>query len=397
MHNNKLALYGDWAPGDRDVQASFLNFAMINIEGPILQTGFKKDGFRPKAGPSVFSRISPFAGQQGIAVLANNHLFDFGYKGYEETRVVIERNNWLSLGAGPSKKEASAPVCFDWGGKHVAVIARCETQFGIAQINKAGVAAFDATIFEQIRRLKSGADIVIASIHGAAEILPWPSPTRQETWRALIDAGADIVYGHHAHVPQGWEEYNGGWIFYGLGNFCVDPVKWSWHPNGLWSLTPELSYASGKIHIDLKTSVIEEQGDKIHVRESTEAELCQHFFYLNDCNKPLSDRVRLEGLWQESATRMYEDHYSDWLGMKSRNKKLVYRCMRNIVAKLKRFRSKNSTLNSEQQKYLLLYHLFACESHNEAIQTALGVLGGELDDFRTLETKTLVDKWMIER
>lgn len=278
----------------------------------------------------------------------------------------------------------------------MAVLARCETQFGVAQIHKAGVAKFDATIFGQIRQLKSEVDLVIVSVHAAAEMLPWPSPTRQDTWRALIDAGADLVHGHHAHVPQGWEQYNGGWIFYGLGNFCVDPVKWSWHPNGLWSLTPELSYASEKILVDFKTSVIEDQGDKIHVRESTANELSQHSSYLDVCNKPLFDRVLLEGLWQEAAIRMYEHHYSDWLGFKS-SKKTIYKSIRSVAGKMKRFISKDSSLNLERQRYLLHYHLFACESHNEAIQTALGVLGGELDDLRTLETRTLVDKWMIDR
>lgn len=51
---------------------------------------------------------------------------------------------------------------------------------------------------------------------------------------------------HHAHVPQGWEEYNSGWIPYGLGNFCVDPIKWFWHPNVLWPLAPQLSLVEEK-------------------------------------------------------------------------------------------------------------------------------------------------------
>lgn len=396
INARSLLLCGDWAPGARDVKSALLNPSIINIEGPILPFGSQESGCIAKAGPLLFSVNLPFNGRQSVAILANNHLFDFGIRGYEITRSAIEDKEWLTVGAGLSSNEAIAPVFFDWYGKRVAVLARCETQFGVAQIHKAGVAKFDATIFGQIRQLKREADIVIASIHAAAEMLPWPSPTRQDTWRALIDAGADIVHGHHAHVPQGWEEYNGGWIFYGLGNFCVDPAKWSWHPNGLWSLTPELSYASEKIQVDFKTSVIEEQGDKIHVRESTYDELSQHSSYLDVCNKPLSDCVLLEGLWQQAAIRMYEHHYADWLGFKS-SKKTIYQSMRSVAGKMKRFLAKNSALNPERQKYLLHYHLFACESHNEAIQTALGLLGGELDDLRTLETRTLVDKWMIDR
>lgn len=396
INERSLLLCGDWAPGRRIVGADFTKFSIINIEGPILPSWFERNCNLAKAGPSLFNARSPFHEVMGIAILANNHLFDYGVKGYETTREATEVAKWLAVGAGLSRKEARAPVFFDWLGKRVAVVARCESQFGVAQDHKAGVAALDPTIFQQIRQLKDEVDIVIASIHAAAEMLPWPSPTRQVTWRGLIDAGADIVHGHHAHVPQGWEKYKGGWIFYGLGNFCVDPLKWSWHPNGLWSLTPELVYESGQIQIDFKTCVIEDRGEKIHLRESTDAERSQHSIYFDVCNKPLGDHVLLEGLWQEAAMRMYNHHYADWLGFDYCNNKSIIQSMYSMAVKLKRLILKNTALNTKKQEYLLRYHLFACESHNEAIKTALGVLVGELDDLRTLETKTLVDKWMID-
>ena len=185
-------------------------------------------------------------------------------------------------------------------------------------------------------------------------MLPWPSPKRQDTWRALVDAGADIVHGHHAHVPQGWEEYNGGWIFYGLGNFCVDPAKWSSHPHGLWSVVPEISLISAKIQVDFKTTVIEESGEIILVRESTEVEKSAHLSYLEGCNTPLSDRLLLEGLWQEASVRMYFHYYADWLGFNFSASKIISRLMRSMAEKLKRFLMvKNASVNPEKQKHLL--------------------------------------------
>jgi len=70
--------------------------------------------------------------------------------------------------------------------------------------------------------------------------------------------------------------------------------------------------------------------------------------------------------------------------------------VRRILGKLKRFVTKKAALEYEKREYLLRYHLFACVSHSEAISTALGVLGGELEDLRTSETKILVEKWMID-
>ena len=396
MNPKGMLLCGDWAPQKRKVETSLAGLIVINIECPIFLSE-PVESFRAiKAGPLIFNLSSPDSKFNVVAILSNNHLFDYGIKGFQETLRVIKANNWIAVGAGLSKKEASAPVFFEWEGKRVAVLARCETQFGVAQVNRPGVAALDSTVFEQIREVKKEADIVIASIHAAAEMLPWPSPSRQDFCRALIDAGADIVHGHHAHVPQGWEEYNGGWIFYGLGNFCVDPAKWKWHQNGLWSLTPELLYYSEKIQIGFKTSVIEDQGEKIFVRESTEIERSEHFSYLDVCNKYLSDRVLLEGLWQEASIRMYFHHYAEWLGFDSKKNWSFFRVVRRILGKLKRFVTKKAALEYEKREYLLRYHLFACVSHSEAISTALGVLGGELEDLRTPETKILVDKWMID-
>ena len=244
----RLKLTGDWAPYSRTVDALAIDDALwcINLEGPVLKGESKHYSKASKAGPSLYHTSLPVTAAEnvfpGVLILANNHLMDYGEIGYKETQQLIQKDQWLYAGAGSSKRQAFEPAILDWGDKKVGVLARCEVQYGIASETTPGVAAFDATICEQIRKLKTEVDIVIASIHAAAEMLPWPSPQRQDAWRALIDAGADIVHGHHAHVPQGWEEYNGGLIFYGLGNFCVDPVKWAWHPNGLWSLAPELSF-----------------------------------------------------------------------------------------------------------------------------------------------------------
>ena len=56
---------------------------------------------------------------------------------------------------------------------------------------------------------------------------------------------------------------------------------------------------------------------------------------------------------------------------------------------------KTGSINQKIDKYLLHYHLFICDSHKEAISTALGLLGGELKDFRSKRTKKMIEKWFI--
>jgi hypothetical protein len=399
----KLALAGDWALISRKaVELTHPHYPVIfNLEAPVMSDAIDTLGAKSrKAGPSIANFQLPPIQQPAVVALANNHTMDFGERGLSHTVGEITKRRWLYAGAGDNKNAARNSVTLDWCGKKAATISRCETQFGVATETKAGVAALDSTIYEQIRLLKKEVDIVIVSIHAAAEMVPWPSPQRQDTWRSLIDVGADVIHGHHAHVPQGWEEYNGGLIFYGLGNFCVDPDKWSWHPQGLWSLTPELSIEEKRITMQLKTSVIEDRGESILVREASEAEQGAHLIYLDQCNQPLSDRVLLEGLWQEASVRMYEDYFSKWLRFDSTSiLKETFRQARKKAGEIKRrFRGEvASNSNPSRADLLLWYHLFACESHNDAISTALGVLAGELEDLRSDKTTRLVNELMVLR
>ena len=279
------------------------------------------------------------------------------------------------------------------------MVSRCETQFGIASKTRAGVAALDSSIYKQIRLLKKESDFLIVSIHAAAEMIPWPSPRRQVNWRSLIDAGVDVIHGHHAHVPQGWEEYNGGFIFYGLGNFCVDPKKWSWHPQGLWSLVPELEIIENEIKIAIKTKVIEDLGKYIRVREADATEYAKHVAYLDKCNHPLYNSALLEGLWQEASVRMYADYYAEWLGFQSSS--FVSRSIRftreNLGVLKRRLINSGADVHCPSRKQMLLwYHLFACDSHNDAISTALGVLAGEFEDRRSEVTAMLVNELIAQ-
>ncbi|MEP1558057.1 MAG: CapA family protein, partial [Lentilitoribacter sp.] len=272
----------------------------------------------------------------------------------------------------------------------------------IATEARAGVAGFDASIYDQIRLLKCEVDILIISVHAAAEMVPWPSPRRQETWRSLVDAGADVVHGHHAHVPQGWEEYNGGLIFYGLGNFCVDPDKWGWHPQGLWSLAPELTKTTRGIAMRPKTTVIDDLGDRIRIREADEAENTMHLTYLHQCNLPLGDSVLLEGLWQEASIKMYTEYFAKWLGFKSpsffgSNLYIIRRRLERLKNLLLTGQGELDSCGPQRSRYLLWYHLFACDSHNDAIGTALGVLSGELEDMRTNQTAFMIDQLVFKR
>lgn len=77
-----------------------------------------------------------------------------------------------------------------------------------------------------IQALKdAGADVIVVSFHWGTEKENYPDETQQALAHAAIDQGADLVLGHHPHVLQGIEKYQGKYIVYSLGNFCFEETK----------------------------------------------------------------------------------------------------------------------------------------------------------------------------
>ena len=161
-----------------------------------------------------------------IANLANNHIFDCGAEGVNETKKVLEEKNILSVGAGQDLQEACEPLLVQHEGFRIAFVAY---NFMIddlvsAQANRAGGASMDACNhdYNSIRSQK-GADLIIASIH----LGYWSPDVNEEQVKVvqyLLDSGVDIVIGHSPHMPQAIAATKGGNLaFFSLGNFILRP------------------------------------------------------------------------------------------------------------------------------------------------------------------------------
>ena len=76
-----------------------------------------------------------------------------------------------------------------------------------------------------VRKYARTADHLLVSLHWGIEYYTRPTPEQVQIGRALVDAGASLVVGHHPHIPQGMEVYRGGLICYSLGNFLFGSVN----------------------------------------------------------------------------------------------------------------------------------------------------------------------------
>jgi poly-gamma-glutamate synthesis protein (capsule biosynthesis protein) len=172
-----------------------------NLEGPLTDEGgplVKKHTFR---GPESYVNILTQNSVELVS-LANNHTLDYGQTGYDNTLKTLN-----AAGVPYVERDASSLITLDSGLK-VGV-------YGVVYY------AFDLQDMEQeIHALREqGAEVVIVAAHWGTEGGYKPTSQQQTVGRAAIDAGADIVWGTHPHVLQPIEEYNGGIIYYSLGNF----------------------------------------------------------------------------------------------------------------------------------------------------------------------------------
>jgi poly-gamma-glutamate synthesis protein (capsule biosynthesis protein) len=159
-----------------------------------------------------------------VLTLANNHILDFGREAMLDTINNIKGIDIYYTGAGINEDEAFKPVFLQKKGKNVAVLAftRVFPRSGwIAGKNTPGVASgFNYRLMmDRIEAAESQADETIVLIHWGNEADDFPGPDEINLAHALVDAGADIVAGHHPHVLQGIEVYKGKIIAYSLGNF----------------------------------------------------------------------------------------------------------------------------------------------------------------------------------
>ncbi len=248
---------GSMFVGCRDaLHAADLCFAQL--EAPISDRGSKAPNARlAMRAPVAMARAVREAGI-GVVSVAGNHCLDFGYEALADTLQHLADVGVRACGAGGNLQSAREPV-FALAGRHrVAVIAACSIlpEGYAAQAEKPGCAPLRAftvyeavepdqpgtpprthsfphredldALIERIARARAVADRVLVSLHWGVHMVPFVLADYQKVVaHALIDAGADAIFGHHPHLLKGIEIYRNRPVFYSLGNFALEqPHVW---------------------------------------------------------------------------------------------------------------------------------------------------------------------------
>ncbi|HSR89111.1 MAG TPA: CapA family protein [Candidatus Udaeobacter sp.] len=165
-----------------------------------------------------------------IVSLANNHTPNFGEQGIIDTISYLDSAGILHIGAGQNSIEANQPVYITRQGITFAFLAYNDTDvvppYYEAAKNRAGTAFMRSEkMVEAIKQAKQKADFVIISMHAGKEYTTKPNKSQTNFAHKAIDAGAELIIGHHPHVIQSIEKYKGKYILYSLGNFVFDQTQ----------------------------------------------------------------------------------------------------------------------------------------------------------------------------
>ena len=165
-----------------------------------------------------------------VALLANNHMGDYGPEGAEETIGHLRAAGIACVGYGRLGENGTASVVVRRHGLALGVVNLCcpsANPAALATRESPGVAPLSLDVLKtEIGKCRAEADLVVFCPHWGLELTAVPVPEQIWIARQAIDWGADAVIGNHAHVIQYGETYRGRAIYYGLGNFIYPAGDW---------------------------------------------------------------------------------------------------------------------------------------------------------------------------
>jgi len=211
------------------------DITLINLENPFFDPCPNTNEGLIFCAPTESVNSLAFAGVD-VANIANNHIKNYGQKGYDTTITAL--NN---LNISPSDSN------------HFVIIEKNKIKFGFLGFNILSQEHSTKEITSQIQTNKAKVDVLVVSFHWGAEYTHQPSKSQKELAHQAVKAGANLIVGHHPHVIQPQEIYQNTPILYSLGNLVFDQM---WSPATREGVIAKFTFTDHKITSTEFTPVI---------------------------------------------------------------------------------------------------------------------------------------------
>jgi poly-gamma-glutamate synthesis protein (capsule biosynthesis protein) len=318
MKDTPSAVYGNLLP--RLLEA---DYSIVNLESPLSCLGglITKSGAAFSGEPEHIESLT--AGGFKAAVCANNHTFDSGLEGFRQTRALLCANGIATVGAGENLVEARKELAFTVNGIKIALFAVSEGEDMLgATVDSFGVRPWEVEFLaQQIREARSKYDVILVSAHCGLEYQPYPSFYVYEAFKCWAEAGADMIIGHHPHVPQGMTCFGKVPAYFSLGNFVFyQPVKFFHRKHGYFL----------ELEID-KSGIVSHQAvpyriEEDHLRLLSENEKAEFDKLFEKLSAPLQNSSSAREAWNAVLA------YNGTRGFQQELEKILY-TMRETPAK----------------------------------------------------------------
>lgn len=203
------------------------DITVVNNEFPYTNRGIPTEGktFTFRADTDAVSYLEDMGAD--VAIVANNHTYDFGEQGLLDTLDTLEQASIHALGAGRNIKEASAPVYFIVNDMKIALIAATQIERldnpDTKEATETSPGVFRCwnpeRLCEVIAQAKTESDFVIVCVHWGTENESNPDWAQTDQAPLYAQAGADLIVGDHPHCLQGITYCGNTPVLYSLGNF----------------------------------------------------------------------------------------------------------------------------------------------------------------------------------
>lgn len=197
------------------------DLAFVNLESPITTARVRRGPLTFRGEESLVDALVD-AGV-GVVSLANNHAYDQGPRGLADTMTTVARRGLLAVGAGETRRAACAARSIEINGFRIAFLAQTLLMNVQEPLGSPDVCMWDLGALKRaVREARKRADVVVVSMHWGNEYEGAPRKEQVDVARMVVDAGADLLIGHHPHVLQRVERMAHGdrqaLVAYSLGN-----------------------------------------------------------------------------------------------------------------------------------------------------------------------------------
>ena len=334
------------------------DFSIVNLEAPVADAS---DSPIRKVGPHLRTSLETLKYLKlcgvDVVTLANNHFYDYGREGVCKTIEACEEFGLLHVGGGRTEEERQSILYIEKDDTRVAILNYCESEFSVA--DGEGSNPIDPIhVYRDLQLAKENSDYRIVICHGGHEGYQLPSPRMKDWYHFFVEAGADIVCNHHQHCFSGIEQYQGGTIFYGLGNFFFDDHRPVRQRSDFWNFgyMVSLNITKGEINASVipykqcvndASTVLLDLNEKIQFEEE-----------FSKFSSIINDDERLASTFNVMC-KQQQRNFLVWFSPFT-NRILMALCRRKLIP---------SFIN--QKKRLQLLNILRCEAHHDIAENIL--------------------------